>query len=248
MRIDVLLGEAPVVPADVADRVVVVIDVLRAATTVATALAHGARAVVPCETVEDAVARARTFRREEMRLAGERRMVRIDGFDLGNSPLEYEAAVVSDRTILFTTTNGTRTLAATQGARVCFFAAFVNAAATVRAVRAAMTEESEVLIACAGQDRRLALEDVVCAGRLLRGIAQGHERLVRGDGARVAELMERPFVGGIASVAHEAQHARALSDAGFDADVAACLTLDRYDSAVRYQNRQLQRHGVAAGR
>lgn len=248
MRIDVLLGEAPVVPADVADRVVVVIDVLRAATTVATALANGARAVVPFETVEDTVRRAREFARDEIRLAGERRMVRIEGFDLGNSPLEYGPEIVNGRTILYTTTNGTRALAATQGARVCFFAAFVNAAATVRAVRAAMNEHTEVLIVCSGHERRLALEDVVCAGRLVRGIAQGQEHLVRADGARVAELMERPFVGGIASVAHEATHARSLSEAGFDADVAACLTLDRYDTAVRYQDRQLQRHGVAAGR
>ena len=83
MRIDVLLGEAPVVPADVADRVVVVIDVLRAATTVATALANGARAVIPFETVDETIMRSKAYARGEVKLAGERRMVRIAGFDLG---------------------------------------------------------------------------------------------------------------------------------------------------------------------
>jgi len=248
VRIDVLLGDAPVVPADVADRVVVVIDVLRAATTVAAALAHGARAVIPFETVEEAVRRSKGLVRSDVLLAGERRMVRIDGFDLGNSPLEVTPDVVDGKTILYTTTNGTQTLAASHGARLCFFTGFVNVSATIRAVRAALSETTNVLILCAGHERRLALEDIVCAGRLVRGIALGQEQMVRGDGARVAELVERPFVGGVSSVAHEASHGRSLSAAGFDADVTACLTLDRYDCAVRYHDRQLSRHGVATAR
>jgi 2-phosphosulfolactate phosphatase len=239
VRIDVLLGEAAVAPADVADRVVVVIDVLRAATTVATALAHGARAVVPFETVEETVARAKAYARGEVKLAGERRMQRIEGFDLGNSPTEHTAAAVGGCTILYTTTNGTAALTATHGARACFFAAFVNAAATIAAVRDAAGTERDIVILCAGSERRIGLEDVVCAGRLVRGLADG-VGAVRGDGARVAELVERPFVGGIASVAHEASHARALAAAGFESDVTACLTLDRFDVAVRYHDRQLQ--------
>lgn len=243
MRIDVLLGEAPVVPADVADRVVVVIDVLRAATTVATALANGARAVIPFEAVDDMAVRAKAYAKGEVKLAGERRMVRIDGFDLGNSPLEYSSEVVSGCTLLYSTTNGTAALTAAHGARACFFAAFVNAEATVQAVRRAVSHSeagSDVMIVCAGHERRLALEDVVCAGRLVRGISEGMHAVTKGDGARVAELVERPFVGGISSVAHEATHARALAAAGFADDVAACLTLDRFTVAVRYQDRQLQ--------
>lgn len=239
MRIDVLLGEAPVAPADVADRVVVVIDVLRAATTVVTALSNGARAVIPFETVEETALRAKAYARGEVKLAGERRMRRIEGFDLGNSPLEYTADVVGGRTILYSTTNGTAALTATHGARAVYFAAFANAAATVRAVREFSPSDVDVTIVCSGHERHLALEDVVCAGRLVRGVIEGRHDVVRGDGARVAEAVERPFVGGIASVAHEATHARSLMDAGFEADVHACLTLDRFDSAVRYQNRQL---------
>ncbi len=248
MRIDVLLGEAPLASADVADRVVVVIDVLRAATTVVTALSNGARAVIPFETVEETAMRAKAYARGEVKLAGERRMVRIEGFDLGNSPLEYTSEAVSGRTILYSTTNGTAALTATHGARACFFAAFANATATVAAVRAATAGGGDVTIVCSGHERHLALEDVVCAGRLVRGIAEGRDDVVRGDGARVAEAVERPFVGGIASVAHEAAHARSLVAAGFEADVHACLALDRYDRAVRYHDRQLQLDGAAATR
>lgn len=240
MRVDVLLGEAAVAPADVADRVVVVIDVLRAATTVATALSHGARVVIPFETVDETATRAKAYARGEVKLAGERRMKRIDGFDLGNSPAEHTPAAVGGCTILYTTTNGTAALMATHGARACFFAAFVNAAATVAAVRAAVGLDGDVVVLCAGSERRIGLEDVVCAGRIVRGLAGDGGLVAHGDGARVAELVERPFVGGIASLAHEAAHARALVDAGFDGDVAACLTLDQFDVAVRYQDRQLQ--------
>lgn len=248
MRVDVLLGEAPVAPADVADRVVVVIDVLRAATTVVTALANGARAVVPFESVEETALRARAYARGEVKLGGERRMVRIQGFDLGNSPLEYSAEAVAGRTILYSTTNGTAALTATHGARVVYFAAFVNAAATVAAIRREATGGADVTIVCAGHERHLALEDVVCAGRLVRGICEGQHEVVRGDAARVAEAVERPFVGGVASLAHEAAHARSLTAAGFEADVRACLALDRFDLAVRYHERQLQLDGGAAAR
>lgn len=248
MRIDVLLGEAPVAPADVADRVVVVIDVLRAATTVATALANGAKAVIPFETIEETVMRAKAYVRGEVQLAGERRMVRPESFDLGNSPLEYTAETVSGRTILYSTTNGTAALTATHGARACFFAAFVNASATVAMVRATLAEGGDVTIICSGHERHLALEDVVCAGRLVRGITEGRDDVVRGDGARVAEAVERPFVGGVASVAHEAAHARSLTAAGYGLDVQACLSLDRYDVAVRYHDRQLQLASITASR
>ena len=240
MRIDVLLGEAPVVLADVADRVVVVIDVLRAATTVATALANGARAVIPFETVDETIMRSKAYARGEVKLAGERRMVRIAGFDLGNSPLECTREAVNGCTLLYSTTNGTVALAATHGARACYFAAFVNVTATMHAVRRAVVAGGDVTIICAGHERRLALEDVVCAGRLVRGIAADWANVEHSDGARVAEMAERPFVGGIATVALEATHARSLSEAGFDGDVRACLTLDHYARAVRYHDRQLQ--------
>ena len=122
MRLDVRLGEAFCTPTEVLGRIVVVIDVLRAATTVATALANGARGVHPFATVEETARRAAEMDRETVRLAGERHMVRIPGFDFGNSPLEFTRAAIGDRTLLFTTTNGTPALVATHGARACFFA------------------------------------------------------------------------------------------------------------------------------
>ena len=93
MRVDVFFTAREVGPGDVAGRVVAVLDVLRASSSIAAALANGARAVVPGETSEAIVARAKAFEKHDIRLAGERRMRKIEGFDLGNSPLEFTADV-----------------------------------------------------------------------------------------------------------------------------------------------------------
>lgn len=257
MRIDVLLGEARTAPADVADRVVIVIDVLRAATTVATALSNGARVVVPFESVDDtrraALAyeqpMADTTTQRSPLTAGERGMVRLPGFALGNSPLEYKRDVVQDATIFFTTTNGTAALAAMQHARARFFAAFVNASETVRAVGAVIREAQEltgVTIVCAGTDGRVALEDVVCAGRLVRGLVQAHPAMVCTDSARIALLAERPYVDDVALLARDATHARSLASAGFEADVSCCFVADSVPVAVEHREGALLRFDAAA--
>jgi 2-phosphosulfolactate phosphatase len=240
VRVDVLLGGSPVAPADVADRVVVVIDVLRASTTAAIALANGAQALVPCETVEEAAARAKLMNQDSVRLGGERRMMRIPGFDFGNSPLEYTSAQVSGLTVVFTTTNGTRSLAGSQGARACYFAGFVNAQATVTAVERASKGAVDVTIVCAGTEQRVALEDAACAGRLVRLLQSAWPDATISDSARIAMQCERPYRDDITPIAREATHAQSLIAAGFADDVACCLTLDSVAVAVQYCDGQLR--------
>lgn len=242
MRIDVLLGEAAVQPAAAAGRVVVVIDVLRAATTAAAALANGARAVVPFASIEDAARYYRSFSRGEAVLSGERNMRAVEGFDHGNSPLEHTREAVSGRTVVLTTSNGTKALKAAERARVCLLAGFVNARATIDAVRICCADRNagaEVLIICSGTDGFPALEDMICAGRLVRGISDAQENVAKSDSARLVELAERPFAGGVNSIAHLASHAKRLDEAGFVADIRACLSLDEYDRAVHYTNGRL---------
>jgi 2-phosphosulfolactate phosphatase len=240
VRVDVLLGEGPVAPADVAGRVVVVIDVLRASTTAAIALANGARALVPCESVEEAAERAKAMDQDAVRLGGERRMMRIPGFDFGNSPLEYSAARVAGLTVVFTTTNGTRALVSTHAARSCYFAGFVNAHATITAVQRASNGELDVTIVCAGTEGHVALEDVACAGRLARGLLAGWPDANIGDGARIAMLCARPYQDDITQLARDATHAASLVAAGFADDVACCLALDSVPVPVEYGDGRLR--------
>ncbi|MGI9178775.1 MAG: 2-phosphosulfolactate phosphatase, partial [Pirellulales bacterium] len=98
---------------------------------------------------------------------GERRGIRIPGFDLGNSPLEYTAARVSGRTVVITTTNGTAALHAARGAREILVGAIVNRAAVAAAVRRLAADSAEVHLVCAGTDGLLSAEDVLAAGAIL---------------------------------------------------------------------------------
>ncbi|HEU5479078.1 MAG TPA: 2-phosphosulfolactate phosphatase, partial [Candidatus Tumulicola sp.] len=100
-----LFGPSMLAPATVTGRVVAVIDVLRASTTIATALANGARNVVPLESADAVMTRAKQLERADVRTAGERKMQPIPGFDLGNSPREMTREAVDGKTVLFTTTN-----------------------------------------------------------------------------------------------------------------------------------------------
>ena len=110
MKLEVFMSPGELVPGDVTSRVVAVIDVLRASTSIAVALANGARTIVPVEDLDDAITRSRQFDPGQVLTAGERKMLPIPGFDVGNSPLEFTAERVSGCTVIITTTNGTRAL------------------------------------------------------------------------------------------------------------------------------------------
>lgn len=141
--------------------VAVMIDVLRASTTIVHALAAGAESIVPCESVEEARQTAKQIETDNVLLGGERGGVRIDGFDLGNSPLEYTPDRVAGRTIVFTTTNGTRALRACEPADRVLIGAFVNRSALVRVLR---EDRRDVHLVCAGTEGHLTAEDILLAG------------------------------------------------------------------------------------
>ena len=135
-----------VTPDEIAGGVVVVIDVLRATTTIIHALEAGAVEVIPCLEVDEARAIAATMPRSEFVLGGERGGLQIEGFDLGNSPLEYEPEAVEGRTVIFTTTNGTRAMHQCRLAERALLGAFVNASAVVDQV----AECPRVHLLCSG--------------------------------------------------------------------------------------------------
>jgi 2-phosphosulfolactate phosphatase len=150
----------------------VVFDVLRATSTFVTALHHGAQAIIPVSEIAEALeikkAEARSQKPELILLGGERNGVRIsaDGidFDLGNSPREYTPEIVRGKTIVSTTTNGTRALRACVGAKIILAASFLNLAATAKFLQ--QNKFAEVLLVCAGTGEGVALEDVLAAGAL----------------------------------------------------------------------------------
>jgi 2-phosphosulfolactate phosphatase len=243
VRVDAVFGVQQLTPQDVQGRVVAVIDVLRASTTIATALAHGAKAVIPFESSEEAVTRSKQLERGAFRLAGERRMLKMEGFDLGNSPLEHTAEAVEGKTVLLTTTNGTKALLAVQGARDVVVASYVNLTGVTTMLRAALRGGADITLVCAGQDRQFALEDAACAGRYVYNITRRLADVELNDAALAASLIDRKYGDNLTRLFNTAAHGRALAAAGFEGDLAACAAVDSYPVIPIYQDRQITKLG-----
>ncbi len=239
MRIDVLFGVQQLTPQDVQGRVVAVIDVLRASTTIAVALSNGARAIIPMESPDDAVTRSKQFERGAVRLAGERRMLKMDGFDLGNSPVEHTREAVEGKTVLLSTTNGTKALLAVQGARDVVVASYVNLTAVSAMLRTALRGGADITLVCAGQDRQFALEDAACAGRYVHAVSKRVNGLDLNDAAFAASLIDKKFGDNLMRLFNTAAHGRALAAAGFGDDLAACAAVDSFPVVPIYQDRQI---------
>jgi 2-phosphosulfolactate phosphatase len=243
VKLDVLFGAASVAASDVSGRVVAVIDVLRASTTIAVAIANGARAVIPSESSEEVVQRSKSFERREVLLAGERRMRAIPGFDFGNSPLEFTREAIAGRTVLFSTTNGTGALVAVQGAREVVVASYVNHSAVLAMLRAAARGGHDVSIVCAGHERQFSLEDAACAGRFVRGVSRRLANVELNDAALTCALLDRRYGGDLPRLFAESSHGRALTEAGFGDDLALCASIDACPVVPMYVDRQIIKLG-----
>ena len=207
----------------------VVIDVLRATSTLTVAFAHGAARVVPVAGIEQAFA-WRT-REPGALLCGERDGLKVPGFDLGNSPEEYRAETVGGRTLVFASTNGSRAMLACAGSGVRLLGAFVNASAVVTS----LVGRTFVRLACAGKEGRFALEDAACAGWLCEALAKRGAR-IEGDGARLAAALAPRDAAGVRSLLQGSAHGRTLRALGtaFARDVEFCAELDRMERAFGY--------------
>ena len=222
MRLDVAFTPAEVKGA-VGRRAVVVLDVLRATSSMVEALVNGARSVLPVTGVDEAVRKAEELGRDSVVLCGERDAEPISGFRLGNSPPEFTAEVVRGKTLIMTTTNGTNAVLVGSSGSVCMIGALLNA----RAVAARLVERGEdALLLCSGREGGFALEDAVCAGRIarhvraLRGTLSGNDALI----AAVRLSGSVPSVGTLARTAA----GRRLVEIGRREDIAFCAQEDRY--------------------
>lgn len=186
MKLDVYFTPLGLTAGDLAGRGAVVIDALRATTTIIAALASGARAVVPTASSEEAVRMTANLERDGFLLAGERRYLPIPGFALGNSPREMTPEVVRGKTVYLATTNGTPALVAAQGAEPVLVGAAVNFGALAERARQVFQERGDLVIICAGREKQFALEDAYVAGRLVKALKGRLRLLDLNDGAAVA--------------------------------------------------------------
>ncbi|MES2306098.1 MAG: 2-phosphosulfolactate phosphatase [Gemmatimonadota bacterium] len=249
MTLDVVFTPLGLVPGDVTGRTVLVVDVLRATTTMCAALHHGARAVVVAADIEDATRLAHTLDPSDVLLAGERNCLRIPGFQLGNSPGEMTAAQVRGKTLVMTTTNGTRALLATSGARDVILAAAVNLSAAGATAAAALESGTPVTILCAGRDHGFGMDDAYLAGRLVVAALRGRRtRKGLNDAALVAVDMVRRYGDGIERVFALSHAGRDLKALGLGDDVVAAAAVDSHPVVPRYRDRRIALAATAKGR
>ena len=233
MNIEVILTPAEL-PAlsqrDLAGTVCVVFDVLRATSTFVTALRNGADAIIPVSEISEALEIKK--KQPEVLLGGERHgvKIRVEGtdFDFGNSPREYLPGKVKGRTIVSTTTNGTRALRACAKAKMVFAGAFLNLGATAKFLRDKQFEN--IVIVCAGTHENAALEDILAAGALCELLLDGKTDVMLSDSARVAVASFEQSKNELAGAVGKSENAaRLLSIPELRDDVAFCLQRDEFD-------------------
>ncbi|MFC1500707.1 2-phosphosulfolactate phosphatase [Candidatus Zixiibacteriota bacterium] len=226
MEVQVFFSPGEINEDAVRGRTVVVIDVLRASTSIITAIHHGARGVIPAKSLEDATEMVSKLGMDDVLLCAEREMERVEGCDLGNSPAEYTRDRVEGRLLVLSTSNGSRAIVASQNARKVIIGGYVNASRVVEEI----AKGDSVVIACAGHHGGFSLEDTACAGFLLHRLSEttGREILPLNDGAWVAlELGKRTPKSPLRMI-RRAAHSRRLEEAGYGGDLALCADVDSH--------------------
>lgn len=209
------------------ESVVVIIDVLRATSTILTALQNGAKAVIPVASVSEAQKTAANL--SNPLLAGERNAVKPAHFDLGNSPLEFVPESIFNKEIVLTTTNGTRAVKSLESFAMVAAGAFLNA----RAVGNYLNEkQNDVLLYCAGSDGKFSLEDALCAAQILSYL----ENFNLSDaarwtlqGAKSYSLPVEQDSEVVLAAISQSQHALRLKKLGFEQDITYCAQLNKFD-------------------
>jgi 2-phosphosulfolactate phosphatase len=230
---------------DLSKTVCVVFDILRATTTMATALANGAAGIYPVGEIEEAVALRRND--PEIMLAGERHGLRIQGrdasgmdFDFGNSPREFTRDKVQGRRIAITTTNGTRALRSVAAAKTVLIGSFRNLKGTAAWILGHKPEN--LLLVCSGTGAEASYEDALGAGALADEIWELYGTGKVADSAHMARNLYLGCDGDLRGAMKFARNGRRLSAIpDLAADVPICLERDIFDFAAGLQNGVIQK-------
>ena len=220
--IDVALLPNVVNHQQVAGSVAIVIDVLRASSTMLTALSNGAKQIIPVIQPEEAKEMARKLNPGEWLLCGEREGNKIPGFDLGNSPLEFTEPTVKNKTLIMSTTNGTKACHSAQNARAVYIGSFLNLTAVSEAVK--QTNEN-ILLITSGKEGKFSLEDTVCAGAFVEKLDAATEFELT-DSARVAQILYTIYKTNLHQMLATCEHGKYLAGLGYEKDLEYCAQVD----------------------
>lgn len=221
MKIEVVCKVDEVKFDEIKHRTVIVIDVLRASSTIAAALAHGASEVIPVETI----GQARMYKGEQYILAGERYGKRVCGFPLTNSPTEMTNAPLHGHSLVLTTTNGTRAIHKSWKADTILIGSFLNGLACAKM---AQQLRKDITILCAGSRQQFALEDGICSGYLLSLLQQGVPELIINDFGMAMLAAFHGYKNNLFQVLRTTATGKRLVQAGNEEDIGFCAQQDLY--------------------
>jgi 2-phosphosulfolactate phosphatase len=227
MKIDLSFSAGQFDDLQLRDKNVVVLDVLRASTTITVALNNGAREIIPVASIESAVKISGSLFGEVTLRGGERNGKTIEGFNLGNSPLEYTDAAVKGKSIIYCTTNGSVAMAKSRYARMLIVGSFLNLTAVVDFMR---EEKKDFLFICAGRLNSIgnfSLEDAVCAGMMIQKLMKDESlELILSDSAKAAHALYKSFGRSVLKMLKTSEHGKYLIEIGFADDLKICAAVD----------------------
>ena len=204
-------------------KLVVVVDIFRATSTMVAALAHGVTEILPFADLES----CRAMQAQGYLIAGERDGLTAPGFELGNSPVAFLEGNYAGKKLAMTTTNGTLALDKSKGASEILIGAFPNLQATASYIQ---SRNLDVLIHCAGWKGRFNLEDSLYAGALVQALSSSHAN--QEDGALAMSSLFSLEGGNLATYLSQASHAKRLQNHGIEDDIDFCLSLNLYEQVV----------------
>ncbi|HHY81776.1 MAG TPA: 2-phosphosulfolactate phosphatase [Clostridiales bacterium] len=215
------------------DKIAVVIDVLRATSTILAALVNGCKEVIPAVEIEEVINMSKNYEKDSYLLCGERNIQAIDGFHLSNSPLEYTAERVSGKTLLMTTTNGTSAIKKAVDAREVIICSLTNVDATADYLA---SQDNDVVFICAGTDNKFSMDDVIAAGAVISRLSDKVENLDLDDLAVVAMSMYRSSSDDLHNLLKHSLHYKRMMEAGLEEDIRYCLTLNSAPIVAVYKD------------
>jgi 2-phosphosulfolactate phosphatase len=216
---------------------IIVVDAVRATTSIITSLANGAKSVTPVQSLKEAFQLHKEY--SDYILAGERNGIKPEGFDLDNSPLSLTKEIVKGKNLIMATTNGTKALVQSKGSKWVMLGAFLNADAVAkRSVEIAGENEVGISFVLAGEEGHFALEDFICAGAMIERLSKNAVQL--SDKALGALLTFNGAKQNLQENICKSKHAQDLLKLGFSKDIEFACQLNIYNIVPFYQNGVIQ--------
>ncbi len=229
--IDVVLSPQLAGDKQLKKQVVIILDILRATSTIITALGQRALRIIPVVEPDEAFEWKQKIGTDRCLIGGERRGYKVGGFDLGNSPGEYTEIIVAGKDIILCTSNGTKAINWANDAREVIIGSFLNMATVMNYLK--MNDCNDITMICSGRDGDLSLEDLAGAGMIVDALPDR----MHTDTAKLAQYTyENAKKTGITVFVGQTEHGRYLKKIGMDEDIVLCTALNKFPILPKFKD------------